>query len=301
MPKSGLKHTDVGAELTRTEWESEESHEVVHGTGFPSSPVERQLFYRDDEHRWYIYSGTEWVWLGGGGMEVHGNEYHDPDFASEADLSSHAVAATGVHGAGSDYLCGAKSSGIKARDFVRGFTPGKLLKGSGADANPVEISGWEKVAEVVAGSNLDYIDFTSLDGNTDLYYLLFGSFRNSQSSSAAQRLYVNGDYTAANYYAEYIECDNSTVSAGRLNDSYLGGIPANDRLIVMAFITRDPDGYFRFYTFTTRYTGSAVRIQNWAICKTATITNITSLRISSSYPGAIGQNSFVILCKPRTA
>jgi hypothetical protein len=83
MPNSGLKHIDVGSELTKTEWESEESHELVHGTSFPSSPVERQLFYRDDEHKWYIYNGSEWVWLGGGGggMQVHGNEYHDPDFA----------------------------------------------------------------------------------------------------------------------------------------------------------------------------------------------------------------------------
>jgi hypothetical protein len=70
LAKSGLKHIDVGAELTKTEWESEDSHEVVHGTSFPASPVERQLFYRDDEHKWYIYSGSAWVWLGGGGGGV---------------------------------------------------------------------------------------------------------------------------------------------------------------------------------------------------------------------------------------
>jgi hypothetical protein len=83
MAKSGLKHIDVGAELTKTEWESEESHEIVHGTSFPSSPVERQLFYRDDEHTWYIYDGSQWVSLQGigGGMQEHGNEYHNPDFA----------------------------------------------------------------------------------------------------------------------------------------------------------------------------------------------------------------------------
>jgi len=67
MAKSGLKHIDVGPELTKTEWESQETHELIHGTSFPSSPVERQLFYRDDEHKWYIYNGTSWVWLGGGG------------------------------------------------------------------------------------------------------------------------------------------------------------------------------------------------------------------------------------------
>jgi hypothetical protein len=43
-----------------------------------------------------------------GGAEVHGNEYHNPDFASEAALSAHAAAATGVHNVGSLYI--AKSS-----------------------------------------------------------------------------------------------------------------------------------------------------------------------------------------------
>ena len=58
MAKSGLKHIDVGAELAKSEWESEESHELVHGTSFPSTPAERQLFYRDDLHKWYIYNGS---------------------------------------------------------------------------------------------------------------------------------------------------------------------------------------------------------------------------------------------------
>jgi hypothetical protein len=95
MAKSGLKHIDVGAELTKTEWESEDSHELLHGTSFPASPVERQLFYRDDEHKWYIYTGSAWTELtgAGSGMSVHGNEYHDPDFEQQG------VAATlvGLH------------------------------------------------------------------------------------------------------------------------------------------------------------------------------------------------------------
>src|SRR3972149_547592 len=116
MAKSGLKHIDVGPELTKTEWESEDSHEVVHGTSFPSSPVERQLFYRDDEHKWYIYNGSGWVWLGGGsggGMEVHGNEYHDPDFASEGALAAVAAATTGIHGVGASTVESASGSQSK--------------------------------------------------------------------------------------------------------------------------------------------------------------------------------------------
>jgi len=104
MAKSGLRHIDVGAELSKSEWESEESHEIVHGTSFPASPVERQLFYRDDLHAWYIYNGTDWVNLQAPGLAIHGNEYHDPDFATEAALATHEAATSGVHGAGGSTL-----------------------------------------------------------------------------------------------------------------------------------------------------------------------------------------------------
>jgi hypothetical protein len=61
MANAGIRHTDVGDQLTKTEWLSEETHELVHGTSFPASPVERQLFYHDTEHRWYIYNGSSWI------------------------------------------------------------------------------------------------------------------------------------------------------------------------------------------------------------------------------------------------
>jgi hypothetical protein len=64
MGTSIIKHVDVGGELSKEEWESEESHELLHGNSFPSSPVERQGFYRDDLHKWYVYNGSAWVWLG---------------------------------------------------------------------------------------------------------------------------------------------------------------------------------------------------------------------------------------------
>ena len=67
MANSGLKHADVGDELSKAEWLSDESHELVHGTSFPGSPTERQLFYRDDEHKWYIFTGSSWTELTGAG------------------------------------------------------------------------------------------------------------------------------------------------------------------------------------------------------------------------------------------
>ena len=59
----GIKHKDIGGELTRTEFEADDSHELDSGTSFPGSPVEKDRFYRTDEHKWYIYNGSAWKLL----------------------------------------------------------------------------------------------------------------------------------------------------------------------------------------------------------------------------------------------
>ena len=101
MAKSGLTHIDVGPELTRTEWESEESHALINGTSFPVAPVERQLFYRNDLHEWFIFTGSAWATLqgAGGGLVVHDNAFHSPDFEEEgyADLAIAAHRTAAVH------------------------------------------------------------------------------------------------------------------------------------------------------------------------------------------------------------
>lgn len=61
----GIKHKDVGEDLSRTEFEADDSHELESGTSFPGSPVEKDRFYRTDLHQWYIYNGTTWKILGG--------------------------------------------------------------------------------------------------------------------------------------------------------------------------------------------------------------------------------------------
>lgn len=59
---AGIKHIDVGPELTKVEFEDPNLHEVTEGAGaFPGGPAETDLFYRSDEHKWYIYNGTDWI------------------------------------------------------------------------------------------------------------------------------------------------------------------------------------------------------------------------------------------------
>jgi len=117
MANSGIKHIDVGTELTKVEFEDEASHELVNGTSFPGSPVEKQLFYRTDEHKWYIHNGTAWVSL---------------------DIPTHAALTTGVHGVGSNYIAQAPAASHLVRTFTKGWTSGKRLKGDDVNADPIE-------------------------------------------------------------------------------------------------------------------------------------------------------------------
>lgn len=372
MAKSGLKHIDVGAELTKTEWESEDSHELLHGSSFPGTPVERQLFYRDDEHKWYIYTGAAWTELtgGGSGMSVHGNEYHDPDFeqqgvaaalvglhstldthtldqpaaehgnekhnpdfadaththsdlspahkdvatavhgvggstiesvsGSQAKVDAHKDLATGAHGVGSNHIAQAPAAAHLVRTFTKGWTSGKVLRGAGVAADPTELSSWTKIADItVAGSPVTYIDINSLGSDLDKFYVLFCNLKNHGAADRSCVLSVNADYTEAHYYCQVIDASGAVLTAARYNSSYMGGIPASGSLAVMAYLLKDPHGYFRYYTFTTRLL-STVCIQNWAGVKSdATIAKITSLRIWMA-DANIGVGTNVILAKPLT-
>ena len=60
---TGISHADPGSELTQAEYTGSNEHNLAQGTSFPGSPSERDLFYRSDEHKWYIRTNTEWVEL----------------------------------------------------------------------------------------------------------------------------------------------------------------------------------------------------------------------------------------------
>lgn len=58
---SGIEHIVATVPVPKSEFEDEEFHNLVHGNAFPASPIERQLFYRDDLHKQYQYNGTAWI------------------------------------------------------------------------------------------------------------------------------------------------------------------------------------------------------------------------------------------------
>jgi hypothetical protein len=297
-----------------------------------------------------------------GGMAIHGNEYHDPDFEQEGvaaglvgthevkttgihgvggstvesssgaqskvntheakttgihgvgastvesaagaqgKVDTHEAKTTGVHGVGTDYVCGAKSSGIKARNFVKGWTLNTLLKGGGVDADPSEISSWEKIAETKLTSALAYIDFTGLDINTDKFYVLLSSLWNPGPAERGYRLYVNGDYTETHYYMQFFRFDDIFLYCGRFNVADMFSALATNTMAGISIITIDPGGCLMTMTTFTKSRSAGVCVQMQSTSSTVTFANITSLRLRTDDSSAnIGTGSILTLCKPRTS
>jgi hypothetical protein len=224
LAKSGLKHIDVGSELTKTEWESEDSHEVVHGISFPSSPIERQLFYRDDEHKWYIYDGSQWVWLGGAGGG--GSKIEDTDADTKVDTEGAAdedkirmdvkgVEAFLLNDVG--ILTLAKQSGSFAYPLNNQTIPNGVWTTINFDATQFDVqsefdTGNHKFIAKAAGLYLI------------LLYATFATY--PANTNASVSLWQNGNYMVANTVAKgvanYITIQTFAVLSLAIND-YIEG------------------------------------------------------------------------------
>ncbi|MGA2670132.1 MAG: hypothetical protein ABSF21_01750 [Dehalococcoidia bacterium] len=84
-----------------------------------------------------------------GGAEVHGNEYHDPDFASEAALAAHAAANTGIHNVGSLYIAKSSVDGLNLASHKTRHQSGGADELSLADLKGVPIDAFPRTGSLI--------------------------------------------------------------------------------------------------------------------------------------------------------
>jgi hypothetical protein len=149
----------------------------------------------------------------------------------------------------------------------------------------------EKILTVAVSS----VDFTGLSINRDKVYVLFTSIGNPTGSDTDIKIYVNADYTDANYYTEYYEANAAVTSIGRGNIPKITGVGANGSSIAVSTIFRDPLGYFKAVCNGTFATGAGICAFNTWISKVATVTDITSIRVLSSIANGLSIGSRLAL------
>jgi len=149
--------------------------------------------------------------------------------------------------------------------------------------------------DVSVDTDSDFIDLTGLDLNAHKCYMLSLNLVNPTTSGSNYFIYVEADYTNTNYYNQGLFIAGTEISAGRDNNPLLGYLPAGERGAIIIFVWRDPSGYFRYLDKMVRQTGNVVTNASYTGTKTATVTNVTQIRISADVAGGIGAGSRVML------
>jgi hypothetical protein len=177
-------------------------------------------------------------------------------------------------GTGVAVLAGAsdalKSDGANVDNQVNGSNPGDLI------------------AETeVTGSAVTTLDVSGLDINAHNSYRI--ELETIDGSAGAHSVYmtVQGDHTLTNYYSQKLIGSASTPSASRANDpgiSTTGASSVGYSLISLARVNGFPSAVAN----ALQDSGSLITSRDFRWGKTATVTNITSLRFTASNANGLG-------------
>jgi hypothetical protein len=151
------------------------------------------------------------------------------------------------------------------------------------------------VFDWTATSNMTYVDVTGLDINSHWGYWIYIVLYNPTASAIGLYMFINGDYTTANYYHEYLLASGTSVSANRLNAPSITGSYAGERYIVTAFLTLAPGNYPYAWSATARRPGSSIEFFYLAWTYVSAVSNITSLRFQGSVASGIGAGTRILI------
>jgi hypothetical protein len=144
-------------------------------------------------------------------------------------------------------------------------------------------------------SNCQDVDFSGLDSSVDVAYLMLARLKNAAGVVANYFVYVNDDYTDANYRSEYVEGAGAVCTVSGTATPNFAGLSAgrcmNTRLEIHPDVANKP----RFITHSNRYNIAAelsilMRNAGYNIAG-----DITTLRIHSDQATGIGEGSKIFL------
>jgi len=178
-------------------------------------------------------------------------------------------------------------------EAIHGLATGEYL--AKTDRADQLVERMRLIKEIVVDVDKTEVEFTGLDIKAHKFYLLVAVIKNPTTSDSRMDIYVEGDEVATNYYAQLIYAGGTSISASRSNAPNLGWVVAGDRTLYVCHIELDPDGYFRFSSLANRKTGGSVDVEQRYGCKTAPITNLTTLKVKGTIANSIGKGSKILL------
>ncbi|MBA7633551.1 hypothetical protein ES703_41119 [subsurface metagenome] len=153
------------------------------------------------------------------------------------------------------------------------------------------------VADITLPGNTTNIDVANLDYNNDGPWQFYLMVHNPTGSTTEYRLFFNGDYVIANYYAQWIKVVGGVRSSARINKPNVEILSAGLSSIVFGTIMVDAADYARFHGINCRKITTALELIEYGICKNSTVANITSLRIASTIANGLSAGTRLIITR----
>jgi hypothetical protein len=151
------------------------------------------------------------------------------------------------------------------------------------------------VFDWTATSNVTYVDVTGLNIQSCWGYWIYIALYNPTASAFGLYMFINGDYTTANYYYEYLLASGTSVSASRGNAAAITGGYGGEGLITTAFLTLAPGNYPYAWSVTARRPGNLLDGFYLAWTYIYSVSNITSLRFQSNVASCIGAGTRILI------
>lgn len=182
-------------------------------------------------------------------------------------------------------------------------TSGYVLTSQGAGADPV----WAAAAggagamtfvgeATVTGAAATTLTLSGLDLATDGSYYVEMALSNATGSTSTLSLFFNADTTATNYYKQYLAAGATTVSALRANDANVSFMEASETCTGNITINNDFDGKPRAMATTMSAAPASITLRHHAVVWNS-VTNVTSMTISSSVASALDIGSYIKVFK----
>jgi len=230
------------------------------------------------------HDGTSFIdtaFLRGGYFELLKAKLTGPLAANLQDI-------TGIDAGGRSLLAHAARHITGGGDALSGITPAQL------SFVPSQV-----VYDNTLAAAAQYVDITGLDGDAAGSYRLIIKQKEGSGTAGWVELFVNGDNLSGSYHSQMMWVDGATQTNVRYNLAYIGFCAASAGSTSFVDITRDGNGHFRACSHSNYLSGASVQLLIFEMCKTATTTNITSLRVASEDANGFAVGTHILLIKEK--
>lgn len=146
---------------------------------------------------------------------------------------------------------------------------------------------------ILTGSPVQSITVDGLDINTHKSYYIEIELKNTSTTYSDVYFCINGDTTLTNYYSQYCVGVSSSALASRFNNSRFGAVSGagNEKMASSTNLMLVDGTMHGIFSSSYRLGKSELEMQSWAVTKTSTVTNITSITVLSANAGTLGLGS----------